>query len=100
MTNVQPKPQIAQRTVQPKVQKLDYNNTSHCRNTGKYAHFGKCISCKTDCRYYETIKKNDGTIVGICRPRYDVKKKAREAEREADIQNTQNLSTYNGRRNE
>ena len=46
------------------------------------------------------ICKTDGTIVGVCRPRYDAKKKAKKAEREADIQNTQNLSTYNGRRNE
>ena len=82
------------------LQKIDYSKSSHCKNNRKYINYGKCIARKTDCLFYEKICKTDGTIVGVCRPRYDAKKKAKKAEREADIQNTQNLSTYNGRRNE
>lgn len=79
---------------------MDYNGKSYCQNKGKYENFGKCLARREECVHFEIFKKSDGTLVGICRPRYDAKKKAREAEREADIQNTQNLSMYNGRRNE
>lgn len=82
------------------MQKFDYNGKSYCQNKGKYENFRKCLAHRRDCVHFEQIRKSDGTLGGICRLRYDAKKKAREAEREADIQNTENLSMYNGRRNE
>lgn len=84
----------------PKVQKFDYYGKSHCQNKGKNENYERCIAHRKDCVHHEIIMKSNGTMVGICRPRYnDARKKARDAERKADIQNTQKLSMYNGRRN-
>lgn len=100
MTNTWSPKAVPKKNSATKVQKYNYNGKSYCQNKGKYENFRKCIARREDCVFYETIKKSDGTMVGICRPRYAAKKKARDAKREADIQNTQNLSMYNGRRND
>lgn len=128
-------------------QKVDYKNTTYCKNTLGNSGRCYCISCMEDCRHYITLKKNNGIeigccklnepliekdfnnvfgkcknrerdlstclgdvkdcihyiykrkttgeVVGVCKLRYDFK----QAQKSADIQRTQDIATYNGRRN-
>lgn len=79
-------------------QKTDYDGTSYCENKGRYEDNATCMADKVDCRFYEVMRKKDGSYAGACRKRYD-RKQEKKKQADKDIQNTKDISTYNGRRN-
>lgn len=56
-----------------------------------------CKADKLDCLHYQLMRRKDGTYAGVCKLRYDAKKNKKKQEAD-DIKNTQDLSTYTGRR--
>lgn len=81
-----------------KEQKHDYDGTSYCKIKGRYENYVVCRADRVDCRFYELMRKKNGTYVGACRKRYDRKQQIKKQE-EKDIKNTLDISTYTGRRN-
>ena len=82
--------------VKEKKQTLGYDGTSYCKNCGRNEEKSECIADMRECREYVRKKRTDGTLVGVCKKRYDAKQE-KKRQQQKDIRNTQDISSYNGR---
>ena len=83
--------------VEEKKQTFGYDGTSYCKNCGKNEDKSICIADMKECKDYVEKRRKDGTCVGVCKKRYDVKQE-RKRQQQNDKKNTQDISSYNGRR--
>lgn len=72
----------------------NYDNVfGKCKNRER--DVARCLGDVKDCIHFTYMSKANGEVVGVCKLRYDIK----QAQKAADIQRTQDIATYNGRRN-
>lgn len=86
-----------QKTEKDKKQTYGYDGTSYCRNCGRNEDKSICLADMRVCREYVRMRRKDGTYVGVCKKRYDAKQE-KKRQQQRDIRNTQDISSYNGRR--
>lgn len=90
-------PMSGTQSVEETKKKYDYDGTSHCKNCKRNEDKKICIANKKECIYYVKKRRTDGTYAGVCKKR-DNAKQERERQQQNDIKNTQDISSYNGRR--
>ena len=76
-----------------KKEKLDYDETTYCKNKGKYADHTRCLTWKKNCIYYEEKKKQDGSLIGVCKKRRDARQRRKQSQKE-DLKVTLEISTH------